>query len=89
MSQHIEIPSTASRLSADWRRVIDQMRQLQSDVLKIKDISDQVASGGDWAALGTYLALNAADAETAYNLLTGIQDEFTSADYNSFIDRLG
>lgn len=88
-STHIEIPSTASRLSADFRSAIDRARTLQNDVIKIKDIADTVASGGDWAALATYLGTDATDAETAYNLLTSIQDEFTSADYNAFIDRLG
>ena len=51
-SQHIEISSTASRLSADWRRAIDNTRALQELIVKVKDISDQVASGGKTRCAG-------------------------------------
>jgi hypothetical protein len=90
-SQHIEIPSTASRLSADVRRFVDSARALQELGVKIKDVADQVSSGGDWAAMATKLGLGAdeAAAETVYNLITNVQDDLTAADYNALIDRLG
>jgi hypothetical protein len=88
-NQHIEIPSTASRLSADVRRFVDAARSLQELGIKIKDISDQVSSGGDWASLATYLGTDATDAETVYNLITNIQDDLSTADYNALIDILG
>jgi hypothetical protein len=88
-NQHIEIPSTASRLSADVRRFVDNARALQALGVKIKDISDQVSSDGDWASLAIYLGTDATEAETAYNLITNVQDDLATADYNALIDRLG
>lgn len=89
-SQHIEVPSTASRLSADVRRAVDAARVLQDLVVKSKDIMDQVASGDDWPALATKLGVTAAEAEAVYNLVAAVMDEVsTSVDYNALIDRLG
>jgi hypothetical protein len=88
-SQHIEIPTTASRLSASVRAFIDLARSLQEQGVKIKDIMDQVSSGGDWAVLATYLGIDATDAETVYNLITNVQDDLGASDYNALIDRLG
>lgn len=88
-SQHIEVQSTASRFSADVRRFVDAARVLQELGVKVKDIADQVSSGGDWAALATKLGVAEADAETVYNLLTNVQGDLATADYNALIDRLG
>lgn len=88
-STHIEIVSTASRLSADVRVFVDMARTLAEFGDKVKSIADQVSSGGDWDALATKLGTNAADAEMVYNLLTNIQGDLATADYNAVIDRLG
>lgn len=89
-SQHIEVVSTASRLSADVRRAIDSARALQDLIVRCKDVMDQVASGGDWAALATKLGTDATEAEATYNLWAAVMDEVsTSADFNALIDRLG
>lgn len=88
-NQHIEIPATASRLSASVRAFVDLARSLQEQGSKIKDIADQVSSGDDWASLATYLGTDATDAETAYNLITNVQDDLSTSDYNALIDRLG
>jgi len=88
-SQHIEITGTASRLSAEMRAFIDGARAQQEKGQKIKDIFDQVSSGGDWAALATKLGTDATGAETAYNLVTNVIDDLTSDDFNALIDRLG
>lgn len=93
-SQHLEITSTASRLSADFRSLIDQARALQAQATRVKDISDQVAFGGDFAALAVKLGFSgetaAADAETVYNLLTTFASAINAASQvNNFVDRLG
>jgi len=88
-SQHIEIPSTASRLSALVRRTVDNGRRFQEDIEQIVDIAQQVASGGDWDALATYLGTSAADAETAYNLLVALHSALGVAVFNNVLDRLG
>lgn len=88
-TQHIEIQSTVSRLSAEVRGFVDSARALQDRAQKIKDIFDQVSFEGDWASLSTKLGVDVTDADTVYNLITNIVDELTSSDYNALIDRLG
>lgn len=89
-SQHIEVVSSASRLGSDFRSLIDRTRELQALATKVKDISDQVASGGDWDALGTKLGLTAAQAQAAYNMLGDFSSAVNAAGVvNTFVDRLG
>ena len=88
-SQHIEIPSTASRLSADVRRAIDTLEALQSDFQEIKNVMDQVASDSDWASLATYLGTSQADAESVYNLWTAANTSIRVANLDNVQARLG
>lgn len=88
-STHIEIPSTASRLSASMRALIGQLRNVQELCDEIKDISDQVAFGSDWEALGTKLGVSAAEAETVYNLLGSVNTELGGTFINQFLSRCG
>lgn len=67
-SAHIEITGTASRLSADVRFTIDQLEALQDKFSDLKAIMDQVAMGGDYAALATKLGTSESDAQAVYNL---------------------
>jgi len=88
-SQHIEIPSTASRLSADVRSAIDRLEALQDDFANIKAIMDQVAYGSDWATLGTYLGISEADAETVYNIWGSANTELAATFLSQLQARLG
>lgn len=89
MSAHIEITGTASRLSADVRSAIDRLETLQNDFQAIKDIIDQVALGGDYEALGTYLGVSAQDAEAIYNLWGSANAEIQGAFLAQVQARLG
>ena len=90
MTQHIEIVSSASRLGSDFRSLIDRTRDLQALATKVKDVADQVAADGDWAALGTKLGVTADQAEAAYNMLAGFASAVNAAAVvNTFVDRLG
>ncbi len=86
---HIEIPGTASRLSADVRNAVDRLETLQSDFQEIKNIFDQVAAGGDWGALGTYLGVNEAAAESVYNLWGSANTEIRATFLTQLQARLG
>ena len=87
---HIDVRSTASRHSALVRQTVDAARLLQQRVQQVKDVMDQVASGGDWDALGTELGTSAADAEIVYNLWTAVIPVVVSdSDFNALIDRVG
>ena len=88
-SQHIEIVSTASRLSALVRATIDAGRTFQEDIIQIKDIFDQVTSGDDWVSLATKLGTSAADAETVYNLFASLFAAISAEVFNNVLDRLG
>lgn len=89
MSSHIEISSTASRLSADVRRAIDDLQRVQDEFAEIKNVADQVALGADWASLATKLGTSQADAETAYNLVTAAQTALEAAALTAVTSRLG
>jgi len=67
-SAHIDVTGTASRLSAEVRRAVDDLAALQGTWQEIKNVMDQVAYGGDYAALGTYLGVTAGEAESIYNM---------------------
>lgn len=86
---HIEIPSTASRLSSGVRSAIDRLETLQDDFANIKAVMDQVAMGGDWAALATYLGISAADAEIVYNLWGSGESEIRATFLSQIQARLG
>ena len=90
-SQHIEITGTGGRFASHMRRLIDNTRQLQEDVVKAKDVADQIASGADYDSLKTELGVStAAEAEAIYNMLVDLYSAINSAAVvNTFIDRLG
>ena len=88
-SQHIEVQSTASRLSADVRRFVDNLRDVQEMGVKIKSIADQVAVGGDYAALGTKLGTIEAEAQAVYNLLGSVNGELAGVSINQMLARVG
>ena len=88
-SAHIEITGTASRLSADVRSAVDQIETLQNRFSDIKAIMDQVALGGDWDTLATYLGVSAADAEAVYNLWGSATTEINAVFLTQSQGRLG
>lgn len=67
-STHIDVTGTASRLSAELRRAVDDLAELQGTWQEIKNVMDQVAYEGDYATLGTYLGVTAEEAESIYNM---------------------
>ena len=88
-SAHIEISSTASRLSADTRQAVDQLRTLQDRFTDIKAIFDQVALGGDWTSLATKLGTSEADAQAVYNLWGSATTEIGGSFLTQIVGRLG
>ena len=97
-STHINITGGGSRFASDLRGGIDALRSVKQQFGKIDDVIEQIASGGDWEALATYLgfpldqdnlAQSLADAETVYNLLQAATPDINSANIALLIDRLG
>lgn len=86
---HIEVVSTASRLGADVRTLITQLQRVVDDVDKIKAISDQVALGGDFAALAAKLGTTTAEAEAVYNLIGSVATELHGTFITQTLSRLG
>ena len=93
-STHIEIRSTASRLGSDYRTAITCLQNAVDLYEKIKDISDQVAAGGDWAALAAKLGFSDDqdgydDAQAVYNLLGSVVVELNATFIPQWLARLG
>ena len=86
---HIEVVSTASRLGTDVRTLITQLQRVVDDVDKVKAVSDQVALGGDFAALAAKLGTTAAEAEAVYNLIGSVATELHGTFITQTLSRLG
>lgn len=88
-SAHIEISPTATRLSSDLRYFVTTLQQVVDNSDRLKEIFDQIALGGDWAALAAALNLSEADAETVYNLFGSAEGELDGAFIAQLLGRLG
>jgi len=88
-SAHIEIQSTASRLSAQVRSFIDRLNDIVNDGRDIKEIFDQVAMGGDWNALATKLGVTVEEAQAVYNLMGSIKGELEGTFITQLTARCG
>ena len=86
---HIEVVSTASRLGADVRTLITELQRVVDDVDKVKAISDQVALGGDFAALAAKLGTSPEEAEAVYNLVGSVATELHGTFITQTLSRLG
>lgn len=86
---HIEVVSTASRLGADVRTLITELQRVVDDVDKVKAISDQVALGGDFAALAAKLGVTTDEAEAVYNLVGSVATELHGTFITQTLSRLG
>lgn len=69
--------------------LVGAMRDAKQRAERMKAVFDQIALGDDWASLATALDITSTQAETVYNLLSSLQDDVNTADYEAFIDRLG
>lgn len=89
-NQHI-YPETQTRLAAELSSVVDRADELKQDVVSLKLILDQIASGGDFAALAVELGYSdAADAELAYNMLLAfVAGPLADFNYSNMTSRMG
>lgn len=98
-SAHIEIVGSVSRHNRQLRNFVDQLQTIVDEVAQIKATYDQMALGGDWAALATALShanditypnvVSEADAETIYNLIGSVQGELNATFITQVLGRLG
>jgi len=88
-SAHIEIPSTASRLSSEVRSFVDSLRRVVHQADDIKAIMDQVAMGGDWNALATKLGVTVEEAQAVYNLMGSVKGELEGTFITQLTARCG
>ena len=84
-STYIEVSGTASRHSAELRGFIDRLQSIRDEAAHLKGIYDQMAAGGDYTSLGAQLGLNAADAQSVYNLFGSVN---TTLSTDTFIAQL-
>lgn len=92
-SAHINI-GDGTRISGQTRRLVDDLRRVRNEAKRLKEIYDQLALDGDWAALATALdlpadAAGAADAQTVYNLFGSAVAELEGPFIGQILSRLG
>ena len=88
-SAYINVSNSATSHSGELLSFIRQLRQLSEQAAELKGRYDQMAMGGDWAALATYLNLSQADAEAIYNLMGSVNTELHAAFITQLTARAG
>ena len=84
-TQHIQIKPGASPYASDLLGLIRTLQSVVDTSRRLKATGDQIAFGGDWAALAAYLGTTAAEAEAVYNLLGSVTNTLTT---DAFIAQL-
>ncbi len=74
-SAYINVSNSATPHSIELYGFISQLRQLVEQSQELKDRYDQMAMGGDFAALAGFLGLSEADATAIYNLIGSVNTE--------------
>lgn len=92
MSQRIKVGTQYGRTGTGAQLVdsVNQLATARSTLLRLRDYADQAAVGGDWQGMADEFGLvDAATAQTVYNLLVGSLAVLTAAgDLDSFIERI-
>ena len=94
-ASYIDISGNASRVAGMTRSAIDQGRDLQENIAKIKRIMDTTLDDPDttldtsFVTLGGLLGISSAKAKKVYNLLVNFQAVIEKPNYYEFIDKLG
>lgn len=88
-SAHIKIIGAGTPHNAQLRRFVDNLRANQQDAIRLKEIFDQAALGGDWASLAALLDVSEQDAQTVYNLFGSVKTELQGTFISQMLGRLG
>lgn len=88
-NQHIVIVPGASPLSQRTLTLIETVFNMVDQSRRVKAVYDQVASGGDFAALAEKLGTTTAEAEQVYNLVTSFNTALNNAVVTNLAHRLG
>ena len=88
-SAHIKINGTGTTHNRQLRQFVDNLKATQQDAGRLKEVFDQAALGQDWEALGRLLDVDAAQAETIYNLLGSVVTELNASFITQTTSRLG
>lgn len=88
-SAHVKVLGAGTPHNAQLRRFVDNLRAVQQDAVRLKEVFDQAALGGDWAALAALLDVSEADAQTIYNLLGSVRAELEGAFIAQMLGRMG
>ena len=89
-SAHIQINGTGSRHNRQLREFVDRLVAVRDESQHLKEVFDQAALGGDWAALAALLDIaDAEDAQTIYNLLGSVVTELNGTFIGQMCGRMG
>lgn len=88
-STFISISPSATQYSSELLGFIRQLRNLVEQSAELKGRYDQMAMGGDYAALAAFLDLSEADATAVYNLFGSVNGELQGPFIAQLLARCG
>ena len=87
-NQHIEI-NQAVRLGAVLFNAVSGLQPTLDKFANVKAIMDQVAVGGDWAAIEAQFGVPSGNGEIVYNLVTACNNALHTVEIETVTERLG
>jgi hypothetical protein len=81
--------NTSTRLGADLRRAVDQLRDVRDRLERLKNILDTQVDGTIYTLVESQFGLQAGDGQTAYNLVAGAFAAVDVAAVQQLINRAG
>lgn len=88
MSNHIEIVYL-NRKGAMLRQSIDELARAVGNLSHIRDVMEQVASGGDWGAVEKEFGLPGETGEQVYNMVMASNKLTTYSEISELLHRMG
>lgn len=88
-SAWINIAGTGTPKNIELRAFVDALQRLADDSAAIKAVYDQIALGGDFAALASALGISTVDATTIYNLFGSVNTELHATFITQMLARVG
>jgi hypothetical protein len=88
-STFIPISSTATPYSGELLSFVNQLRSLADQSAELSARYQQMAAGGDYTSLATYLNLSEGDATAVYNIFAGANSELHATNITQLTTRCG
>lgn len=81
--------NTSTRLGADLRRAVDQLRDVRDRLERLKNVLDTQVDGVNYSLVESQFGLQAGEGQTVYNLVAGAFTAVDAAAVQQLINRVG